>query len=320
MTSPTVIKKYNLMPFPLLFMLFIMCFPGLVHAQEKEDGKDYASSTTGWSTFLEGGYAYQFDGDIDDGGTFNVNRLYVQGGITYAAKDRRSISLAVGYGFDGFSFSGTRGFAATDPWDTINSGQVSVPVRWGIGQKWTIFLLPTLRFAAESGGRFNDSVFGGGIGGFSYRLNDRLTIGPGFGVFTQIEDSSTFFPVLFVKWKITDNLSLSTGRGLGATLGPGLSLQWKPSKQWAFSVGGRYEKLRFRLDKDNKIPGGVGQDRAFPIYGGIVYSFTPKIQAGLTAGVDLGGELGLEDEHGKEIDEQNYDPALFLGFSFNVRF
>ena len=106
---------------------------------------------------------------------------------------------------------------------------------------------------------------GGGFVGVSWRINDRLTIGPGIGVISEIEDSPTVFPVLLIDWKITESLVLATGSGVGATLGPGLVLRYMATDKWSFYLGGRYEKLRFRLNADGPSPTGVGEDKSFPL-------------------------------------------------------
>jgi hypothetical protein len=139
-------------------------------------------------------------------------------------------------------------------------------------------------------------------------------------VVTHIEDDTSVFPVLIVNWKITDRLSLETGRGLGATQGPGLTINWKATEALKISIGGRYERLRFRLDKDGVAPNGVGDDRAFPIYSAVSYTFNDQITVSLLGGVELGGELRLEDEKGNLVSESDYDAAAFLGCTFNFRF
>ncbi len=181
-------------------------------------------------------------------------------------------------------------------------------------------MIPSLRFTAESGADLEDAGSGGGFAGFAYRFSDRLTIGPGIGVVTQLEDDATVFPVVIINWKITDRLNLSTGRGLGATLGPGLTLSWKATHKWNFSLGGRFERLRFRLDENGIAPKGIGDDRSFPLFGGVVYSFSRQARASLVGGVKLGGELRLEDEKGRRITKEDYDPAGFVGFTFSLRF
>ena len=299
--------------------LVFFAFPAL-GSTEAPEGRRGRGPEPGWSTFMRGGSVHQFDTDTDDGGSFNADRVFIQGGVTYAPDFRRSVSFSLGYGLDAYDFSGETGFAALRPWENINAYRVSVPVRWGFAEAWTVFVIPTLRFVAESGAELEDSMQGGGFAGVSYRFGDRLTIGPGIGVMSEIEDSATVFPVLIIKWKITDRLSLETGRGLGATLGPGLVLGWKASDNWAFSIGGRYEKLRFRLDDKGMAPNGIGQDRTFPVFGGVGYSFSQRAQMSLLGGADLGGELRLEDEKGGLIAEEDYEPAGFVGIAFNVVF
>ena len=304
----------------IIGLFLLIAVPTIATAGETSERNAGLASKIGWSVFTRGGYVHQMDTDIDNGGSFSVNRFFVQGGPTYVSDKGTSISLAVGYGFDGYDFSGNTGFGGRKPWEDIHSLRFSIPLRWKINEKWTGFVSPTLRFTGEKGADFDDALTGGGFAGFSYRYGDRLTIGPGVGVLTQLEDSTRVIPILIINWKITDTLSLNTGRGIGATLGPGLTLDWRPSRAWSFSIGGRYERLRFRLDEDGTVPNGIGDDRSFPIFGGIEYSFTPMIRISVLGGVEVGGELRLEDENGNTIIEENHDPAGFLGIAFSARF
>ena len=126
--------------------------------------------------------------------------------------------------------------------------------------------------------------------------------------------------MLIIDWKITDRLSLDTGRGLGATLGPGLALNYRASQSWNFTFGGRYEKLRFRLDDKGVAPEGVGEDRAFPLVAGATYYFNRETSLTLTGGVLLGGKLKLEDDNGHKISEEDYDPTPFIGINLRSKF
>jgi hypothetical protein len=195
-----------------------------------------------------------------------------------------------------------------------------MPAQWGFNEAWTAFVVPTLRFLAESGAELEHAVQGGGLIGISYRCGDQLTIGPGIGVMSEIEDSATVFPVLILRWKIAERLSLETGRGLGAGLGPGLVLRWEASDKWDLSVGGRYEKLRFRLDDKGIAPRGIGQDQAFPLFVGASYSCSRRAQVSLLCGAELGGELRLENEKGDAIAEESYETAGFAGIILNLLF
>lgn len=260
------------------------------------------------------------DADMDGGGSFSVNRFFVQTGPTYTSGSGSSLSLAVGYGFDGYDFSEPTAFGNQQPWDDVHSFRLSAPFRWEVNEKWMGFISPTLRFTGAQGADLNDALTGGGFAAFSYRYSKRLTIGPGVGILTQLEDNTQIIPILAIRWKITDTLSLQTGRGVGATLGPGLTLAWRPNREWSLSIGGRYEKLRFRLDDDGIAPGGIGEDRSFPIFAGIEYWFNEKNRISLVGGIEVGGELRLEDSDGGTILEENYDSAGFFGIAFNAKF
>ncbi|MFH1943007.1 MAG: TonB-dependent receptor [bacterium] len=304
----------------ILAVLFLIAAPTVAAAGENRKRNAGLASKIGWSVFTRGGYVHQMDTDIDNGGSFSVNRFFVQGGPTHVSDAGTSISLAIGYGFDGYDFSGNSGFGGRKPWEDIHSLRFSIPLRWKINEQWTGFVSPALRFTGEKGADFGDSLNGGGFAAFSYRFSDRLSIGPGVGVLTQLEDSTRVIPILVINWKITDDLSLNTGRGTGATLGPGLTLDWRLSRAWLFSLGGRYERLRFRLDETGTVSNGIGEDRSFPIFGGIGYSFTPLVRISVLGGVEVGGELRLEDEKGHTIIKENHDPAGFLGVAFSARF
>jgi hypothetical protein len=301
--------------------MLLLWIPSLSEAAQEHPQRAPMGPKPGWSFPIQGAFTHQFETDIDNnGGSFSVDRAFVQGGITYTTKNRQSFSLRLSYGFDGYDFEGNQGFAGLRPWKNINTYQLSTPVLWGWDEKWSLFAMPSLRFSGESGVNLGDGIHGGFFAGASYRFSDRLTIGPGIGIVTQIEDSATVFPILIINWKITDTLSLGTGSGAGATLGPGLFLNWKASRHWRFAFGGRFEKLRFRLNDSGVAPRGVGEDRSFPLIAGVTHDFTPQFQASFMAGVEVGGKLELADTNGNRIIRQDYDPAPFAGLMFRLRF
>lgn len=305
-----------------LFFFSLIFGPSALMAQDGKEDQNGRGFQPGWSTFSRGGAVYQFDTDLDDGGSYSSTRFNIQAGHGYAWDPRTSVSLALGYSYDDFSFSKGRGFgmAALDPWDSIHSFRLSVPMRLGVDENWSAFLIPSVRSSGESGASFDDTITGGAFAGFAYRFGERLTLGPGIGIIGQLEDSATVFPVIIIDWQITDRISLTTGRGLAATLGPGVTLNYRASQMWNFAIGGRYEKLHFRLDKDGAVRSGIGEEKSFPLFVGCSYSFNPKATVSLVGGVEFDGKLRLEDEDGNRIRKESYDPGGYLGFTFNMRF
>ena len=306
-----------------LLVLGMLILPSTLLAQGKTEGSQNTRGLqTGWSTSTRGGVVYQFDTDLDEGGSYDATRFNIQAGQSYAWDRRTIVSLTLGYSYDGYSFSAGNGtgIAGLNPWDDIHSLSLSAPMRIGFNDNWSAYFIPSLRSSGESGADFDETVTGGAFAGFAYRFGERLTIGPGLGVVSQLEESATVFPILIINWKITDRLSLETGRGLAATLGPGLTLNYRASQVWNFAIGGRYEKLRFRLDEDGKVPNGLGEDRSFPLFASSTYSVNPQTKFSLVGGVELDGKLEIDDEDGDTITKESYDPGLFLGLTFNKRF
>jgi len=302
----------------LFFVLALIGLPAGGYAENSGEETRRRGPKPGWSSFWRGGLIHQFDSTLNGGGGFRVDRFSLQAGPAYMKDVRRMVSLSFGYGYDGYSFSGDRGFAALRPWKEIHSFRVGLPVRWELKDQWVLFVIPSLRWTAEDGADFGDGATGGGFAGVSYRFGDRLTLGPGIGVVSQIEDEVSIFPALIINWKITDRLSLETGRGLGAAAGPGLTLNWKTSRRWKLTLGGRYEKLRFRLDREGLAPGGIGEDRSFPLYGGVTGRYGP-VQLSLLGGLKFEGTLRLENRDGNLVAKEDYHPAGFVGFSFRAR-
>ena len=275
-----------------------------------------AKSIPDWVPSFRLGYLHQFDTNIDNGGSFSVDRANLRLGVSRVFNRENTVGIALGYGYNGYQFSDL----AVEPWGDIHRVSLAAPVRWAINDNWKLFAIPTIRSTAENGANFSDSVTGGFIGGVSYTFGEHLSIGPGIGVLSQLEDSTSVFPILLIKWKITDCLQLETGRGFGASQGPGLNLIWQTSDDWKITLGSRYEKLRFRLDEDGPAPDGIGEDRGVPVYLGASYSTSQFSELAIYAGAQFGGDLTLEDSSGNGISRTDHDTAIFAGFSWKFGF
>jgi hypothetical protein len=195
-----------------------------------------------------------------------------------------------------------------------------VPVRFSPTEKMSVIVIPSIRTHAESGASLRDGRTEGVLGGFSWKFSDTLSIGPGFGWFSDVGDENNVFPILLVDWKITESLSLSTGRGLAASQGPGLSLNYELNQNWTLGLTARYEKTRFSLKEREGRSAGVGEDSSTPLY--IVASYSPWPMTSMTAlaGVDIGGTMSLEDGQGQRVAKTDIDTAIVFGFTFQSRF
>lgn len=298
----------------------ILASQSICLAQERPSKEFIGKPPALWSPFVQGGYIRQGDTDMDKGGGFSTNRTLLATGLAYSPDFRKNFSLSLGYGAYDYEFSGDGGMAGLNPWQNIHSIRMAASMRWRLGPRWTVFGAPSLNLNAEDNASVGDGLTGGLMAGFSYRFSDKFTIGPGIGIFGQLEDNATLLPILLIRWKITDRLNFETGGGLGATLGPGLGFNYRLGEKWDLTIGGRFEQLRFRLDDEGVAPNGIGEDSTTSIFSSITYSFNPMSKISLIAGTDLDGTLSLEDETGTVISEEDYDTAPFAGLTFTIRF
>ena len=273
-----------------------------------------------WVWGLSGGALHQAEADLDDGdGAFSVNRAFIEGSFGYAWDRRTSVSLSLGMGSSNYVFDDGVRIEGQRPWGRVEDYRISLPVRFTVAEKAGVIVIPSVRSYAETGASLSDGQTEGIIAGAGWRFSDRLTLGPGFGWFSELGGGSTAFPIIVVDWKITDRLSLETGRGLAASQGPGLTLSYALNNNWSLSGLARYEKLRFALDE---APGGgaYGEDRSTPLLLSLNYSPWPMTSASLFVGAEVGGRLSFEDERTRTIAKSDYDTAPVIGFSFSSRF
>lgn len=274
-----------------------------------------------WYFTVDGAGAHQSEVDLNDSpGGFSKDRWFVSAGVDYAWDRRTSLGISVGGGSSSYDFTDETGFGDGEPWDKVNDTRVSLSGRFGFGETGSIFIIPTVRFNGEKDASTSDSRTWGIFAAAAWRLRENLTIGPGIGIFSRLEDGTKFFPILAIDWNISERWNLSTGRGLASSQGPGLTLSYELNDNWSFGLTGRYENSEFRLDDDGPAAGGVGRDQSMPL----VFSarLTPNKQFDLSAfaGIGFNGKLKLKNTMGDTVEETDYDPAPLFGAAFEYRF
>lgn len=270
---------------------------------------------------FDGGLALQSSTDLTDTtGSFSVNRWFASMGVTYAWNRRNSIGVTVGGGSSKYDFDAMTGIGGAAPWEEIEDTRISLVGRFGFGETGTLFLVPTARYNGENKSDTSEGRTYGLFAAAAWRLNDTLTIGPGIGVFSRLEDGTRVFPVLVIDWKLSERWKLATGGGLAASQGPGLTLSYQASKSWSLGLTSRYEKLEFRLVEDGTTPGGVGRDQSIPVVLSAAWEPNKTVKLAMFAGLEFAGKLKLKDASGDLISESSYDPAPIYGATFELRF
>jgi outer membrane receptor protein involved in Fe transport len=272
-----------------------------------------------WRLDLTTGAVKQFETSLEQGGDFDLQRYLISASAIRLLNANWSAGVSLFYGQDDYGFGPGPSFTGTAaPWDKIHELRVGLPL-FHRGERWSTVAVPSIRYRREADASWSDGREVGLLAGTAYRFNDSLRLGPGFGVFTEIENNVDIFPILLVEWQITEQLNLETGRGLAASRGPGISLNWQANAQWKLALGVRYENIRFRLGDSGSAPNGVGQNRAYPVNLSLSYQPDPDLQLDMLGGIAYAGELQLEDAKGDFIQDSEYDAAPYLGLTLTLR-
>lgn len=272
-----------------------------------------------WRFEAKAGFRGQGKADIDGGGRVQSSAGVLQFAGRHGIAPRTSIGFSVELGQGRYDFSGVPRFG--DDLD-FRSDKLAVSYSFGVGARGFGFVAPSVRWDGEVGADPDDAVTYGVSLGAAWKLSPTLTIGPALGVQTTLEDGVQAFPFLLVNWDITPRLNLSTGEGLGATQGPGLSLSYAATETVRIGIAGRVEDVEFRLDDDRAggTAGGTAQDRSFPIVATLGWEPRESFRLTAFAGVETNADFTLLDGGGSKLSRRDYDNAPIFGLVVSASF
>jgi hypothetical protein len=305
---------------PLFLSLFILVLVlGAVETQScraQGSSMEIIGEFARWS--VNGTVMHQFQSDLDRGGNFSVNRFSINGRWSHVVNAKLSLGIGLRYGYEDYSFSDTVDFSGKAPWGDIHLPDLSLGAFYRIDSGWQFLTAVTGGLAGESGADTGDSLIYGGILAATKKIGSDLTLGLGAGVYRRFEETS-FFPLLFVRWKISEEWSLGNALQAGPTGPAGLELVYRPGGGWAFGLGWAYRSVRFRLDKDGTAPGGIGQEKGFPVWLRASRQLGKGFSVDFSGGLMTGGELLIEDRSGRELTSDHYQTTPFMALSFSWR-
>lgn len=134
-----------------------------------------------------------------------------------------------------------------------------MPLFYSFTDEWSLGFWPSVEFSGESGAAVSDSIIYGASMALTRSFGKDLLIGLVWGAYAQLEEDS-FFPFFIIDWKINNHFRLSNPFQVDPAGPAGLELIYAPADKWKIGVGGAWRSFRFRLDDNNTVSGGVGQD------------------------------------------------------------
>jgi hypothetical protein len=262
---------------------------------------------------------YQFETDLDRGGSFDVTRHYLRLDVVRPVNQELRLGLGLGYDLEKWDFNELPDVAGASPWDALHRPALSLPIFYTFAGSWTLGVTPTIEYSGESGADFGQSLIYGGIVSLAHPFSRDLYLGIGVGLFDELEDTS-FFPFLVVKWRINEQFRVSNPFRAGPAGPAGLELVYAPTENWELGVGGAFRTYRFRLDEKNLVPDGIGENQFLVSFLRVQRKIGARLAIDLAGGALFGGELSIETEDGNEIESDDYDPSPFLALTFGGRF
>jgi len=301
-------------------------------AHAADDGEAPAATVkSGASTdigfVLAGGYAHFFATDFDSGGgDVSVDRAFGSFSMRKAVNEGYSWDLGLQWEGSWYSFADAGALAAAaggKPWGTVQSVSVSPGATFTLDPSWRLVARAIVDFAGESDADAADSASYGGIVAASYSFSREFTLGLGALAITRIEDDALVVPQVLIDWRPSEQFRVSNFAGPEAYPGgAGLEAIWMPADGFELALGARYTYRRFRLDDSGPAPraNGVGSDQGMPVWIRATHRAKCGGRLDLVAGMQLAGEMQLDDADGNEIVSVDVEPAPFVGVFFSWRF
>jgi hypothetical protein len=262
---------------------------------------------------------HQFDTDLDRGGDFRWAAGIASGSLTRQITPEISAGLTLRYDYEDWKFSHPVAFGGAAPWSQLNAPNIAGSLGYAFASDLQVGISPLFGWAFESGAKTGDALTYGAILVATKVLSPSLMLGVGVGVVRQIDDTKAF-PFLIVNWQIDDRWRLGNPFPAGPAGGAGLELAYAPDDRWEFAGGGAYRSTRYRLDDVGIAPGGVGENRFFPLFARVSRKFGAQTKVDFYAGVALGGRLKLEDANGATFAKDDYSTAPLIGLTLSHRF
>jgi hypothetical protein len=262
---------------------------------------------------------HQFDTDLDAGGEFSWTAGIASGSITRQFTPDFAAGLALRYDFEDWNFSRPVAFGADAAWGHLNAPNIVADFRYAVGSDLVLGVAPLFGWAFETGAKTSDALTYGAILAATRVFSPTLMLGVGAGVVREIDDTKVF-PFLIVNWRIDDRWRLGNPFPAGPAGGAGLELTYAPDERWEFAAGGAKRSTRYRLDGAGIAPGGVGENRYFPLFARVARTFGAQTKVDLYAGIALRGRLTVNDADDIRVARDDYSTAPMIGLTMAHRF
>lgn len=269
-----------------------------------------------WTLELKPRVEHAFEGDLrDSAGSVSVTRGGGGVGLSFAASERLILLGNADAEYSRYDWSDVGDLLASgrDPIKNAYTVRFTPGAVYALNETWSLTGGGIVELSGETDADLSDSATYGGFFGARYKVSENFGLTFGAIAKTRLEDDAIVVPLLGVKWRIDEKLTLEN-EGLGLKLSASITEQWR-----AF-VFGRFELRDYRLDDDNPIPEGVLRDQRVPVGLGIEWRPTPRVSVTLIGGAMVYQKFEFDDSSGNQIESDRTRPTPFVGLSASIAF
>jgi len=267
---------------------------------------------------LQTSFRHQLRNSDDGSGSVSVDRFDLRGGVPLMRKDGSLLALGFRYALDRYDFDNI-----TANWESIHHANLGLASRWKINDKWLWANYGIGGIAAEEGSDKDQALIFNYLSIAEYKVNDSLTIGPGFGVANQIDRDLSIFPIIAIDWQINEEWKMASGPSDVAVAGANVYFEYEPKalqSKWIFTAGFSYSSKNFKLASNSTTPDGSGEERLASVYLAASYKLESGVKVSAIAGYHLFQSYSIFDNRGNELSKENPDDAPFLGVTVGFEF
>ena len=266
---------------------------------------------------LQANYSHQFRND-DGSGSVAVNRWGLRGGLPLINKEDNLLAIGARYALHRYDFDGT-----TADWEAIHLANLGLASRWQLNEDWLLGNFAVIGISAEESSDKADGFNFNYISIAQYKWNDRLSIGPGVGISSQVDQDLSVFPIIAVNWQINDEWKFASGPSQFAPSGANVYVEFTPAalqEKWMFTGGFSYSSQNFKIADNATVIDGSGEERLASAYLAATYNMESGVRLNAIAGYNFLQSYSTFNNSGNELSKEILEDAPFLGVSVGFDF
>ncbi|MBO5255689.1 MAG: hypothetical protein J6B07_07705 [Opitutales bacterium] len=288
----------------ILIFVGLTTFASVSFGQSLSSGSLFDEILFNWSNSIsvESMYGYRAKSDMSKGldGDFSSQSVGATIKIQGVSKSKKhALTSYVNYSYLDADFD-----SVNSPFSEINTLSASTLYFYNFDSRWSAFGMGQISFSAEDTSNWDDGMQGYFGAGAMYSFSEKFRLGFGACAYSRIDRSWLGFPIVFIDWKITDNLSLRTFSGIA------LLYDVCGNEKLVLDTSIEYKNKYSRLDEGASVRDEYGEWTV-----GVTYKPIKNFYIGAHVGFDFGRELDFKKSTQQDI-EIDVAPVFYLNVGF----